>query len=249
MKYERRQKPLNILLVGGFNTGKTEFIRTLAGTELESSGESPEHELRLNTRSVKITELRGYGRDQNTPEKLAKIDHFVRDSYKGFLMQETKIDRNPFFDDKRVHLLVIFISPAGIGLKESDISLLKIMNKKVNILVVIPKCDYYTAEELLDLKGKIASLLKANEIDTFGADSGEDAVIFSLFSGEKNVKTLGYSGAYEHRDHAVGVSTVKEEAHSEYLAFLEFIEKSHEDLIELTHVHFYERYRSAMLSE
>lgn len=246
MRCRRRSKNVNILLVGASGVGKTSFIQTVAGSEVESLGELAEHQVVLSGCPMRLYDFRGYGSQSNVQEKFAKIDMLVRESYKKFLLEETKIDRDPFLEDGRIHLLVLFSSPANKGMKDYDITLLRMMNKKVNTLVVIPKCDYYTAEELQSQKRKISELLKTNNIDTFGVEESEDATIFALFSAEK---TAVNGPAYTERTLPLGTASITNEEHSDYSAFLRLLETSHEDLIELTHTHFYEKYRAAMLGE
>lgn len=246
MKYKKRTRTMNILIVGASNTGKTSFIQTLAGAKIESEGEIAEHSLQLNSNSLRIYDLRGYGAKQNTPEIFSKIDSFVRDGYKSFLLEETKIERDPFFEDKRIHLMVLFGSMSNRGIKEYDITLLRMMNKKVNTLVIIPKCDYYTKEEIDTQKRKITDLLKYNNIDTFGVEENEEASIYALFSAEEK----GQSNApYKTRELPSGVVSLENENHSDYASFIRLLEGSYEGLLEITHTHFYEKYRTAMLNE
>ncbi|KAI5190945.1 cell division control protein 11 [Nematocida minor] len=244
MKYMKRSSNLNVLLVGASNSGKTSFVRTLAAAEVESEGEMAEHQISVNNSAIKIYDCRGYGREQDMQEKFASIDVFVRDGNKSFLQEEIKIERDPHFEDKRIHLMVLFSSPAYKGMKDHDITLLRMMNTKVNTLVVIPKCDYYTKEELGLQKRKIIDLLKSNNIDTFGVEEHEDATVYALFSAEKKM----IDGAlYAGRELPCGTAKVENSEHSDYLEFLKILEHSREDLVGITHTHFYEKYRTAML--
>ncbi|KAI5161292.1 cell division control protein 11 [Nematocida ausubeli] len=245
MKYQRRNRNINILFAGASNTGKTQFIKTLAGADVVSEGEVSEHQIFLNGNGIKIIDTRGYGTDKSTDEKIKTIEILVKNRYKRFLMEETKIKRDPFMEDPRIHLMVLFASPASKGMKDYDIILLRLMNNKVNTLVVIPKCDYFTPEELQLQKRKIADLLKLNKIDTFGVEEDEDAIIYGVFGAEKNVM----NNTYKERVLPHGTADITNESHSDYASFVEILTTAREDLLDLTHVHFYENYRKSMLSE
>ncbi|KAI5167093.1 hypothetical protein NEIRO02_1673 [Nematocida sp. AWRm79] len=245
MKYRKRNKNINILFVGASNTGKTSLIKSMASAELLSEGDITEHQIFINEKGIKIFDTRGYGTDRNTDTKIKQIEIFIRDRYKSFLLEETKIQRDPFLEDSRIHLMVLFASPASKGIKDYDIVLLRLLSNKVNTLVIIPKCDYYTAEEIQVQKRKISDLLKLNNINTFGVEEDEDAYVFALFSGERSP----VDSTYKERALPHGIADTTNEKHSDYISFMNMLDEAREDLLDLTHTHFYENYRTGMLSD
>ncbi|KAI5179697.1 hypothetical protein NEOKW01_0160 [Nematocida sp. AWRm80] len=233
------------MLVGASGLGKTSFISTLAREEKESLGEFSEHKIVLDGKEVFIYDHRGYGSKQDIQEKFSLIDTFIKERYKEYLIEETKIERDPFFDDRRIHLLILFISSGTRGMKEYDLTLLKLLHNKLNIITVIPKCDYFLKEELQQQKEKIRQVIQENKIDLFELEPAEN-IPLAIFSATKS-STVG--PVYQTRELPTGVIQTHNEDHSDYQKFLQILSQERNDLQNTTHLHFYEKYRSAMLRE
>lgn len=84
-----------------------------------------------------------------------EIDKYVRQQFDHYLDEETRIKRNPRFQDTRLHALLYFIAPIRHGLKEIDIEFMKRMGKLVNIIPIIAKADAYTPQELAEFKQRV----------------------------------------------------------------------------------------------
>lgn len=102
--------------------------------------------------------------------------NYIEVQYDQILAEETRIKRNPRFQDNRIHALLYFISPTGHGLRELDIELMKRLGSRVNIIPVIGKADSFSTDELKDFKSRIMEDISYHRIPiyNFPYDSNED---------------------------------------------------------------------------
>lgn len=247
MRIAKQSDRLNVLLVGASGTGKSAFLSSLMEQAVESAGEFSEYPISLGDQTVHFYDSRGYGVKTNLPEKLAAIDAFIKEKYKEFLLEETKVKRDPSFSDQRIHLVVHFLSVSAHGMKDYDLSLLKLLHSKVNVITVIPKCDHHTAHELQQLREKIQGLIAEHKLDLFiTAEVPPEQQPVALFSADQ---TPIDGKAFAGRILPAGTPLLDNDQHSDLRLFLRVLAEARQDLRETTHLHFYELYRSAMLSE
>ena len=69
--------------------------------------------------------------------------------------------------DSRVHLCLYLISPVGHGLKAIDLSAMRALDKKVNLIPVIAKSDLINKSDLSKLKVRIMSEIDTNWINIY----------------------------------------------------------------------------------
>ncbi|KAI5185892.1 hypothetical protein NEHOM01_1142 [Nematocida homosporus] len=245
MRIPKGCERLNVLLVGASSLGKTSFLSTLGQTSLTQEGEFSEHKLMVENQPVYFYEARGYGTTGDMAESFAKIEGFVRERYREHLVEETKIHRDVFFEDKRIHLVLVFLSVNNRGIKDYDLTLLKLLHTKTNLILVIPKCDYHTETELSDLRAKISSCLSENKIDLFETNEipKEKQPLALLAADKKSIDGKPFSG----RELPCGRVLISNPEHSDFELFTMLLTSARADLLSTTHFHFYEKYRIAML--
>lgn len=242
MRIKKKQERLNVLLLGASGTGKTSFLRTLAGRSLEALGEYAEYKLPCGDKDVHFYDARGYGTQQNTLEKFSWIDAFIRHKYREYLRRETQVHRDLTAEDTRIHLVIVFLSVSSAGIKEYDIHLLQMLHEVVNVIVVVPKADYYAEGELETQKEKIRDALRNHSINLFDLEEEEIpgcALPLSIVTGSPEGKHL----EYDQRSVAYGSIAVDNKAFSDYTVLKSVITRARNDLIETTHAYFYEKYR------
>lgn len=81
-----------------------------------------------------------------------EITTYLEQQFDYVLAEETRIKRNPRFEDTRVHVALYFIEPNGHGLNELDIELMKRVSRYTNVLPIICKADSLTQDELVKFK-------------------------------------------------------------------------------------------------
>jgi len=229
------------MLVGASGLGKTSFISTLLEKTAESVGEFSEHSLTIGGQDVRIIDTRGYGAHGDTAEKQREIKEYISLSYHGFLDEETRSERDVFFDDRRVHLVVHFLSVTAHGMKDYDLSLMKALHEHVNVIAAIPRCDQHTEEELENIRKTIRYQIQEQKIDLFSTEeipeSNTPIALFGADSGLVNGKP--YTG----RSLPTGTILLHDEKHCDFFLFVKLISEARRDMMDTTKMHFYEKYR------
>lgn len=178
---------------------------------------------------------------------ISVIINFVKMQYDKYLAEETKVRRNPLFEDTRIHCLVYFLTPHVNGLKESDIVFLKEVCTLVNIIPVIGKADCLCDEERKELRVNVKRQFKENGIKIFDFKGYEmmgnreelgDKVPFTVICGEDRERVYKW-----------GKAETDNADHCDFIILREVMLSSHcESLIDNTDCEIYETYRTNVLS-
>ncbi|KAI5171069.1 septin 7 [Nematocida sp. LUAm3] len=245
MRILKKGTRLNLLLVGASGVGKSSFIQSVSKKPIESTGDFSTHSTEIEGQSVYFYEARGYGDAINIEDRFYEIKEFICKRFRDHLNEENKIDRDMFTGDRRIHLVIFFVSPSAQGIKEQDLNLLKRLHTLVNCIIVIPKSDYYTDEELSGIKEKINVTMGDNQIDLFEVNEVSSGDLpFSIVCGNK-VSNDGVE--FGSRVNPFGVISLKDERFSNYSLLLKMFSFARDDLLNTTHLYFYEKYRTEIL--
>lgn len=177
-----------------------------------------------------------------------------------YLESENRINRTTI-DDDRVHALVYFIEPTGHYLKPLDITFMKKVHNKVNLIPVIAKSDILNEEEVIDFKNKIMEDIKYQGINIFSPptyDNDDDETIMNhqtlvskipfavVGSTTKVVNDEGME--VRGRSYPWGVIEIDNPEHCDFVNLRELLIREYlEELRETTSKVLYEKYRSAKL--
>lgn len=119
-----------------------------------------------------------YGIGENLDDFLCfdELTTYLEQQFDYVLAEETRIRRNPRFEDSRVHIALYFIEPTGHGLREFDVELMKRISRYTNVLPIISKADSFTKEELNAFKKNIMEDIEAFNVPIykFEADPEDD---------------------------------------------------------------------------
>lgn len=98
-----------------------------------------------------------HGIGENLDDSLCseEVMSYLEQQFDIVLAEETRIKRNPRFEDTRVHVALYFIEPTGHGLREVDVELMKSISKYTNVLPIITRADSFTKEELTQFRKNI----------------------------------------------------------------------------------------------
>ncbi|CAI5452973.1 unnamed protein product [Caenorhabditis angaria] len=262
----------NLMCVGETGMGKTTLIESLFNMKLDfepCNNELKTVELRTKTYEVaeggirvklRLVETAGFG-DQLDKDKSAKvIVDYLEGHFERYLQEELKPRRMlRYFEDSRIHACLYFISPTGHGLKALDLTTLRELSKRVNVIPVIAKSDTTCKDELLRFKKKIMSELKSQNIEiyTFPVDDAtvsetnqqmNSAVPFAVVGscdfvkkGEKMVRA---------RQYPWGIVEVENEEHCDFVKLREALLRTNVDeMRQRTHEVLYEDYRKERLKQ
>lgn len=220
-----------------------------------------------------IIDAPGFGDNINNEICFDEIESYLRLQFESVLAEETRIKRNPRFEDTRVHVLLYFITPTGHGLREIDIQCMKRLSKYVNIIPVIGRADSFTASELKNFKQNVMIDIERFSIPVFRFDALVDeydpendqelidecrylaklqpfAVVCSEEEFEVNDPVTGTVLRIWARQYPWGMVNINDTRYSDFAVLKSVILGSHlQDLKDLTHDFLYERYRTECLTK
>ncbi|KAJ3233264.1 hypothetical protein HDU81_002357 [Chytriomyces hyalinus] len=270
-----------IMIVGASGCGKSTFINTLCenpvilrkdhtdaekAAQLKTVGLAPttveldEDGLKL---SLTVVDTPGFGDNINNEPAFEDILGYIEHQYEEILAQESRIKRNPRFQDNRVHVLLYFIQPSGHSLREMDIEFMRLLGARVNVIPVIGKADSMTPQELNAFKKRIMEDISHYKIPIydFPYDEEEDdeetieennelrsLLPFSVIGSEDEVVISGRR--VRCRQYPWGVVEVDNSKHCDFSKLRYMLLSSHlHDLKDITHDVLYETWRTEKLSK
>lgn len=194
---------LNILCIGDTGIGKSTLMNTLFNTDFDlepSSHDKQNVELCSNTfelieKNIKLKltliETSGFGDQINKEKSHEPIVKYVNDQYESFLQKELGLNRD--FDqvnDSTVHLCLYFISPTGHSLKAIDLTTMKSLDRKVNIVPIIAKADTVSKYELNEFKKRIMKDISENHVNIYQFPINDSDLEISNVNAAANVSFL-----------------------------------------------------------
>lgn len=116
---------------------------------------------------VEAIDTPGFNDDFQHDLRAKQLLEYIESTFDEVFEEEQRVHRNPKFEEHRIHALLYFIEPTGLGLKDSDYQLMKILSNRINVIPIIAKADSLTKEELVAFKEKIAQEVAGKNIPTF----------------------------------------------------------------------------------
>lgn len=192
----------SLMIVGESGLGRSTFINTLCGgnnivpTSLTAGQDPYLRKLTLRHENVELEDNDGhkislniidtpnFANAVNCEDDFKIVVDFIRHQYDEVLLEESRVKRNPRFNDGRIHVLLYLINATGDGLSEIDVRFMQHVSDLVNIIPVIAKADALTPEELKlnkrlileDLVNYNINFYKFNEYE-YEADYIDDEII------------------------------------------------------------------------
>jgi len=271
----------NMIVVGMSGLGKSTFINTLCGQLVLQPRDSSDPSQCAVQKSVQITPLPvemdedgvklsltivdtpGFGDNIDNSDAFDQILGYIEKQYDDILAEESRIKRNPKFQDNRVHVLLYSISPTGHGLRELDIELMRRLSPRVNVIPVVAKADTLTATELAAFKKRIMEDIEYYNIPIYNfpydVEEDDDETIeentelrallpFAVVGSTEEIQVSGRR--VRGRQYPWGVVEVDNLNHCDFTRLRYVLLSSHlQDLKEITHDVLYEQYRTEKLSK
>lgn len=130
--------------------------------------------------SILFNLINTHGIGENLDDSLCfdEITLYLEQQFDVVLAEETRIRRNPRFEDTRVHIALYFIEPTGHGLREIDVEMMKKISRYTNVLPIISKADSFTKDELANFRKSINDDIQRFHVPvfTFEADPNDDDI-------------------------------------------------------------------------
>lgn len=123
-----------------------------------------------------IIDTHGFGENLDNEMCFNEITNYIEQQFDLALAEETRIRRNPRFEDTRVHIALYFLEPTGHGLRELDVEMIKKLSNYTNVLPIISRADSFTQKELNTFKKNIMNDIEKFNVPIykFEVDSDED---------------------------------------------------------------------------
>ncbi|XP_071179502.1 septin-2B-like isoform X2 [Mytilus edulis] len=266
-----------LMVVGESGLGKSTLVNSLFLTDLyperqiHSAAEKIKQTVKIDASTVEIEErgvkLRltvvdtpGFGDSLNSVDCFKPIIQYVDDQFERYLQDESGLNRRHIIDN-RVHCCFYFINPSGHGLRPLDITFMRAVHHKVNIVPVIAKADTLTKQEVQRLKKRVL-----DQIDEYGisiyplpdCDSDEDedyreqcrqlkeAVPFAVIGANTVIEVKGRK--VRGRMYPWGVVEVENPEHCDFIKLRTMLITHMQDLQEVTQEVHYENFRADKLA-
>ncbi len=273
----RRGFNFNFFIVGESGLGKSTLVNTLFNRQLYPSKEpkdpSAEKPTSVNIETVSadieengvklhltVIDAPGFGDAINNSNSWEPIIDEVNSRFDQYLEAETKVNRTTITDN-RVHALVYFIEPTGHSLKPLDITFMKKVHTKVNLIPVIAKSDTLTEEEIADFKQRILDDINTQGINIFrpptyekddeetilGCQELMSRIPFAVVGSTDEVKSKDGNNV-RGRQYPWGIIEVDNEDHCDFVRLRQLLIRDYlEELRETTAKKLYENYRTEKL--
>ncbi|KAH3901501.1 septin SHS1 SCDLUD_002997 [Saccharomycodes ludwigii] len=205
-EYVRITRPAKNVLFTGTNLIKDEygsFDASIADqtpgfsvcsttVEIDTPSSGPSSDANDEVLVLNLLMTRGLGMNLDNDFCFDEICKFLEQQFDLVLAEETRIRRNPKFEDTRIHVVLYFIEPTGHGLKELDVVTMKKLSKYSNVLPIIAKADSLTPKELQKFKTNIVRDLETYNVPVykFFTDGGDNGYEYSEDVNDDDVDDL-----------------------------------------------------------
>nr|XP_011418069.2 septin-2 isoform X2 [Crassostrea gigas] len=266
-----------LMVVGESGLGKSTLVNSLFLTDLyperhiHTASEKITQTVKIDASTVEIEErgvkLRltvvdtpGFGDSLNSQDCFKPIIQYIDSQFERYLEDESGLNRRHIIDN-RVHCCFYFINPSGHGLRPLDISFMKAVHHKVNIVPVIAKSDTLTLQECTQLKRKVMTQIAENGINLYAlpdCDEDEDedyreqcrllkeAVPFAVIGANTVIEVKGKK--VRGRMYPWGVVEVENPDHCDFIKLRTMLITHMQDLQEVTQEVHYENFRAEKLA-
>jgi len=219
-----------------------------------------------NRVSLTFLDVINFGHSMSAEASFSILLDFIESRYREYLEEETRIKRNPKFEDNRVDVLLYFIEPTGKGLTRFDRQAIKALAKRVNVIPVLAKGDSYSPDELVLMKQLVMEDIRREGIQIYDFtiesedEDDEEAQFEEEDSGSENEKlrkmlpfcVIGADPEFfpkRGRSYPWGFADADNEQFSNLIALKNVLFGTHlQDIKEKTQNVLYENFRTEILS-
>lgn len=264
---------LNVMVVGEKGLGKSTLLNTLFNKDLYPSemGLTKQEGVSIDCVSAEIEEngvklhltiidTPGFGDSIDNTDSWKPIVDEINKRFDNYLQEESKITRATVPDD-RVHACLYFIEPTGHSLKPLDITFMKKVHDKVNLIPVIAKSDALTEDEIVEFKQRILDDIHTQGINVFHPPQYDNDDEEALLSRQKIMSEVPFAvvgstteiqtqdgRVVRGRNYPWGVIEVDNEDHCDFIKLRQLLIRNFmEELKEHTANVLYEKYRTERL--
>lgn len=125
---------------------------------------------------IEAIDTPGFSDDVDPEVRLSEIKTHLENAFDEVFDEEQRVHRNPKFEEHRVHVLLYFLEPTGLGLKSFDAELMKRLSERVNVIPVIAKADSLTSSERVSFKRRIMEDIRIQGIQIFDFEAASESL-------------------------------------------------------------------------
>eukprot|EP00039_Didymoeca_costata_P010458 m.140734 g.140734 ORF g.140734 m.140734 type:complete len:410 (-) comp14833_c0_seq2:1606-2835(-) len=254
----------NVMICGQSGIGKTTLVNSLMKTDILSKRSPQTHVDGVSIRSCSTPLVEGSVRvelnincsvgiaDQQDREHSAKpLQEFLESQFDARIENELNTIRDANVKDSRVHVCIYLIPPSGRYAKALDLSIMKALSQKVNLIPVIAKADTITPTELREFKKSIMKSLSENDIRLFTPKTKKESFManlpFAVIASDHVISVAGEK--IRARQYPWGLVDVENKQYSDLPLLRDVLFRQHTyDLIRSTD-DVYQLYREIKLSK
>lgn len=267
------------MVVGKQGLGKTTLLKTIFESSITPKLEGEDKPNQFNvfapTDSIQVHSLEiddeegnhlqidaidtpGFSDDVDPEEVCNKIMNFVEKTYDEVFEEESRVRRNPKFEEHRVHAILYLIEPTGLDLKSVDAEFIKKLSVRSNVIPLIAKADALTAVERQKFKQQLATDFARHNINVYTFADFADSESFPGFEITKEMQPLSVIGSVDPRPadgrkgrpYPWGMAECDNPAHCDLKTFTTALFTVFRDeLKEITEDALYEKYRTEKLEQ
>ena len=208
---------------------------------------------------IEAVDTPGFSDDVDPQEVCSKVMQFIENTYDEVFDEESRVRRNPKFEEHRVHAVFYMIEPTGLDLKAVDAEFIKKLSERSNVIPVIAKADSMTAAERQKFKSQLAVDFSRQGINVFYfADMSDNELGTSGFQIRKDQQPLSVIGSVEPRindakkgrPYPWGMAECENSSHCDLSTLSTAVFTVYrEELKEITEDALYEKYRTEKLEK
>lgn len=184
---------------------------------------------------------------------------FIENTYDEVFEEESRVRRNPKFEEHRVHAVFYMIEPTGLDLKAVDAEFIKRLSERSNVIPIIAKADSMTAAERQKFKAQLSADFNRQGINVFYfADMSDNELGANGFQIRKDMQPLSVIGSVEPRindskkgrPYPWGMAECENPSHCDLSSLATAVFTVYrEELKEITEDALYEKYRTEKLEK
>jgi cell division control protein 11 len=267
------------MVVGKQGLGKTTLLKTLfeanVSPKLESEDKPSQFHIFAPTEAIQVysfetddeegnrlqieaVDTPGFSDDVAPEQVFEQVMSFIEKTYDEVFEEESRVRRNPKFEEHRVHAILYLIEPTGLELKPVDAEFIRKLSVRTNVIPIIAKADSFTAIERQKFKSQLNTDFARFGINVYNFAEVSDNEVAPGFEIRREMQPFSVIGSVEPRTnegkkgrpYPWGFAECDNLSHCDLRTLVTALFTAYRDeLKELTEDSLYEKYRTEMLEQ
>jgi len=183
---------------------------------------------------------------------------FIEQTYDEVFEEESRVRRNPKFEEHRVHAILYLIEPTTLELKPVDAEFIRKLSARANVIPLIAKADGLTAIERQKFKNQLNADFARLGIDVYTFSEVVDNELAPGFEIRKEMQPFSVIGSVDPLPHGAkkgrpypwGYAESENLSHCDLKSLVTALFTVYRDeLKEVTEDNLYEKYRTEKLEQ